>query len=103
MVLIYIASVFGGIGSVIPQTAFAPYFQTELQPQEYGAAQGLYSFGSTGGASIFAALAGAVLNMGASLINVFMLAAAFCILSFIFAFIGLRFPKEAQSGATTPS
>jgi MFS family permease len=90
MILIYIASVFGGIGSVIPQTAFAPFFQTELQPKEFGAAQGMYTFGSTGGACIFAAVAGAMLNTGVSFISVFILAAVFCILALIFALIGLR-------------
>jgi MFS family permease len=97
MILVYAASVLGGIGSVIPQSAFAPFFQAELQQQEYGAAQGLYSMGSSGGASVFSAFAGMMLNKGFSLPNIFIMGAAFCFLALFFAFIGLRIPKETPA------
>jgi MFS family permease len=94
MILIYVVSLLGGVGSVVPQSAFANFFQTELQPQEIAAAQGLFTFGSTIGPTIFMAISGAMLNAGLNYINVFMLAVVFCVVGLVIGIVGLKFPKD---------
>jgi len=96
MVVIFVASAIGGIGSVVPQGIFPSFFQTELKPEEINAAQGLYLFGGTGGSCLYMALAGLTLNLGGTLNHVFMIAAAFCVAALLFGFIGLRLPREAS-------
>ena len=95
MLLIYAASALGGIGTVVPQSAFANFFQTELKPEEIGAAQGMFSFGGTGGSCIFMALTGAMINAGGTINHVFLLATAWCAVSLFIGFIGLRLPQVA--------
>lgn len=97
MIIIYIASLLGGIGQAVTQSVFAPFFQTELKQDEFAAAQGMYQFGSTGGSSLFIAICGAVINMGATYNQVFMLGTVFCALSLVIGFFGFRFPKEELS------
>ena len=78
MMVIYVAVAIGGVSQAVTQSIHAPFFQSELSPEEIAPAQGMFQFSRTGGASIFGALCGAAF-VGASL---------------VIAFIGFRFPKE---------
>lgn len=94
MIIIYIATGLGGIGQAISQSSFAAFFQTELNQEEFPAAQGMYQFASSGGATIFTGICGAALNAGFTLNHVFLLGAFFTGAATIIAFIGFRFSKE---------
>jgi MFS family permease len=94
MLLIYVATAMGGVGQAISQATFTAFFQTELKPEEFPAAQGMYQFASSGASSVMTSVFGAALNMGFSLNNIFFLAACMVGVATVIAFIGFRFPKE---------
>jgi MFS family permease len=94
MFVIYIATAMGGVGQAISQSTFAAFFQTELKPEEFPAAQGMYQFASSGGATVITAIFGAALNMGFTLNHIFLLGACFIGVATIIGFVGFRFPKE---------
>ena len=94
MMVIYVAVAIGGVSQAVTQSIHAPFFQNELSPEEIAPAQGMFQFSSTGGASVFGALCGAAMNMGANSNQVFLIGAAFVGASLVIAFIGFRFPKE---------
>jgi MFS family permease len=94
MFLIYLGSILGGIGSVMPQSVFANFFQTELKHEEIGAAQALFSFGGTAGSSLFISITGTMFNAGLSFTHIFILAVAFCVGGLIIGVVGLKFPKD---------
>jgi len=71
-----------------------------LKPEEYSAGQGMYSFGSTGGACIFGAIAGAVINLGFGFNKVFLVATVLCAFGLVIALIGFRFTKEEIEAST---
>jgi MFS family permease len=93
MLIIYIATAMGGVGQAISQSTFTAFFQTELEQAEFPAAQGMYQFASSGGATVFTAICGAALNMGFNLNQIFLLGAIFCSVATVISFIGFRFPK----------
>ena len=103
LIMIYIAVAIGGFGTIVPQACFTAFFQEELKPGEMRAAQGMYSFSSSGGSVIFGAVSGAVLNAGFTYNNVFFMGGIFLVLSLIVGFVGLRIPKteEEAAAATT--
>ena len=94
MMVIYVAVAIGGVSQAVTQSIHAPFFQSELSSEEIAPAQGMFQFSGTGGASIFGALCGAAMNMGANFNQVFLIGAAFVGASLVIAFIGFRFPKE---------
>jgi MFS family permease len=94
MFVIYIATAMGGVGQAISQSTFAAFFQTELKPEEFPSAQGMYQFASSGGATVITAIFGAALNMGFNLNNIFLLGSCLIGVAVIIGFIGFRFPKE---------
>jgi MFS family permease len=94
MLVIYVATAMGGVGQAISQSSFAAFFQTELKPEEFPSAQGMYQFASSGASTVITAVFGAALNMGFSLNNIFLLGACMLGVSTIIGFIGFRFPKE---------
>lgn len=96
MFIIYAASTLGGIGTVVPQSTYSNFFQTELTQGEIGTAQGMFSFGGTGGSSIFMAISGAMTNAGFTINHVFIMATAWCAISLLIGFIGFRLPQEGS-------
>jgi MFS family permease len=94
MFFIYIATAIGGVGQAISQSSFAAFFQTELKPGEFPAAQGMYQFASSGASTVLTALFGAALNMGFSLNFIFSLGACLTGIAALIGFAGFRFPKE---------
>jgi hypothetical protein len=98
MIQIYIATAIGGFATIVPQSQFAPFFQTELKKEEFSAGQAMFNFGTTGGACLFLAITGAMLNAGANYNHVFLLATTSCVAALLIGFVGLRFPKEDSAG-----
>jgi MFS family permease len=94
--VIYIATALGGIGQSVSQSSFAPYFQTELEPEEIGTAQAMYTFASTGGGTIFAALGGAILSLGFGFNGVFLLGTVFCSVSLLIVLLLFRFKPDEK-------
>lgn len=94
--LIYLATGLGGAGYSITQSAYTPFFQTDLKPEEYGAAQGLFGFAATSGAVIFSALAAVIMNSGLSLNYIFLLALGFCLVGLVVGIAGFKMPKQEQ-------
>ncbi len=94
MLVIYVATAIGGISQAITQSIHAPFFQSELKPDEIPKAQGMYQFSSTGGASIFGAICGACINFGATFNQVFLVGVGFVAAALIIAIFTFRFPKE---------
>jgi MFS family permease len=94
MFVIYIATATGGVSQAICQSTFSAFIQSELKPEEIPSAQGMYQFASSGSSSVITAVFGAVLNMGFSLNNIFLLAACLLGVATVIGFIGFRFPKE---------
>jgi len=93
MLTIYTATVFGGIAVAIAQTAFTPFFQIDLEPREYAAAQGMFTFASNSGLCIFSALAGVLLNLNLTYNYVFLLACLFNTSAVIIGFARFRLPQ----------
>lgn len=96
MLVVYAATTIGGISQAVTQSIHAPFFQTELQPEEIPAAQGMFQFSSTGGASIFGAICGAAMNMGADYNQIFLLAAGVVGIALVIAFFGFGFSPEER-------
>jgi MFS family permease len=94
MLIIYIATALGGISQAISMSSYVPFFQTELKPEVFAAAQGLFQFGSTAGSCIFVAICGAALNQGWTLNHIFILGTGLCAAALVIAIFCFRFPKE---------
>lgn len=101
MLLIYVATAIGGLGMIVPQAAFTPYFQVELPLEEYRAAQSMFSFAASCGTCIFGAFAGVILNAGMGYCEVFLLGMTFCAVAFIIGFINFRLPIKASPNPET--
>jgi MFS family permease len=98
--LLYVSSFVGGISFSISMSSFIPFFQTGLQPQEIAAAQGMYSFGSMGGACIFGALSGLIMNLGLSLNYVFLMSLIWCAVALVIGLFGFTFTKQELDAAS---
>lgn len=84
MALIWIGSALGGIGNSIAQTCLTPFLQFGLPREDIAAAQGMYQFSASGGATIFVAVIGGVLSVtGLGMKIVFYIAAALALLNVI--------------------
>ena len=64
------------------------------KPEEYTAAQGMYTFSDTGGSTIFGSVCGLFLNLGFSFNRVFLLGVGFLAAARILAVFTFRFTKE---------
>lgn len=71
MILVWIGSALGGFGNSIAQTCLTPYFTYGMATEEVPAAQGMFVFSSTGGATIFVAFVGVLVNATGSIKPVF--------------------------------
>ena len=102
MLMVYTATAMGGITLAVSQSTFAPFFQAELSSDEYTSAQGMYTFGATGGSCIFMAVAGSMLNMGLTYNHIFLLSAFLCFAALIYGFFGFRLPVPVETKAYEP-
>lgn len=70
MVFVWIASAFGGITSAVANSCLTPYFQFGMPASDYASAQGMFTFGATGGAVVFVSIVGALVNASGGNIKV---------------------------------
>lgn len=94
MALVWIGSAVGGIGNSIAQTCLTPYFQYGLAKEDFAAAQGMYQFSSTGGATIFVAFVGVLVGLTGSIKPVFYTGAILAVINVILVFTSLKITKE---------
>lgn len=99
MLIVYVGSVFAGFTSVITQSTFSAFWQSNTPPEQIPAGQALYTFFSTGGSAIFGAIAGVVLGSSTDYSVCFLVGLCFAIVGLITAIIGLKFPKEEVEAA----
>ncbi len=94
MVVIYVATAIGGFTSVVSQSTFSAFYQSNTPREEIPDAQALYTIGSTGGSAIFGALVGVVLGTSGDYTRAFVLGFAFAVVGIIFAVVGFKFTPE---------
>lgn len=101
MALVWIGSALGGIGNSIAQTCLTPFFQFGLPKEDYAAAQGMYTFASSGGATVFVAVVGVLVNLsGGNIKVVFYTAGVLALLNVILVFTRVKISdKEAAEVA----
>lgn len=96
MAIVWIGSALGGLGNSIAQTCLTPYFTYGMAPEEVPAAQGMFQFSSTGGATIFVAFVGVLVNITGSIKPVFYSGATLALVNFAMVLLCLRV-KDAET------
>ena len=86
----------GCFGNSIAQTCLTPYFTHGMAPEEVPAAQGMFQFSSTGGATIFVAFVGVLVNITGSIKPVFYSGAVLAVINFVMVLMFLRI-KESDA------
>ena len=99
MLLIYIATAIGGFTSVVAQSTFSAFWQSNTPPEDIPSGQALYSFGATGGSVIFGAVVGVVLGNTTDYSRAFAAGFVFAAIGFICALVGFKFSKEEITAA----
>lgn len=94
MIIVWIGSAVGGIGNSIAQTCLTPYFQYGLAREDFAAAQGMYQFSSTGGATIFVAFVGVLVGLTGSIKPVFYTGAILAVVNVLLVLGTLKITKE---------
>lgn len=94
MAIVWIGSAVGGVGNSIAQTCLTPYFQYGLAREDFAAAQGMYQFSATGGATIFVAFVGVLVGFTGSIKPVFYTGTILAVINVILVFAALRITKE---------
>ncbi len=97
MLLIWAAVAVGGFTSVVSQSTFSAFWQTNTKPEDIPSGQAMYAFGSTGGSVIFSAVCGVVLGSSGDYTRAFATGLVFAVFGLIVAFVGFRFSKEEMS------
>jgi MFS family permease len=94
MFLVWIGSAIGGIGNSIAQTSLTPFMTYGLPQEEVPAAQGMYQFSSTGGATIFVAFVGVLVNITGSIKPVFYTGTVLAVINVILAITCIKIPAK---------
>lgn len=96
LVSVYLATGIAGFGCAFNQSCVAPYFQTQLKPEEYPAAQGMFTFACSGGASIIMAITGLFINLGFDYNKIFLVCSGMCFISLLLILFGAKFTEEEK-------
>lgn len=99
MILIYVATAIGGFTSVVSQSTFSAFWQSNTPREDIPSGQALYSFGATGGSCIFGAVVGVVLGTSGNYTRAFATGFVFAVIGFICAVVGFKFSKEEIAAA----
>lgn len=94
MLVIWIAVAIGGFTSVVSQSTYSAFWQSNTPKEEIPSGQAMYSFGSTGGSAIFGAVVGVVLGTSGDFTRAFATGFVFAVFGLIVAIVGFKFPKE---------
>lgn len=99
MLLIYVATAIGGFTSVVAQSTFSAFWQTNTPAEDIPSGQALYNFGGTGGSVIFGAVVGVVLGSSTDYSKAFATGFVFAAIGLICAIVGFKFTKEEMAAA----
>lgn len=99
MIVIYIATVFGGFASCVSQSTYPAFWQTNTPREELAAGQALYTFGASGGSVIFGSVVGVVLGASGDYTRAFATGFVFAVIGLIVALVGFKFTKEEIEAA----
>lgn len=99
MLLIWIATGVGGFTSVVAQSTFSAYWQSNTPREDIPSGQALYSFGSTGGSCIFGAVVGVILGTSGDYTRAFATGFIFAAVGLVCAIVGFKFSKEEIAAA----
>lgn len=100
MLLVWVGSALGGIGNSIAQTCLTPFFQYGLPQEEIASAQGMYTFSSTCGSTIFVAVVGVLVNISGTVKIVFYTAALLALCNVVLVLLKVKIaPEETQPGS----
>lgn len=99
MILIYAATAVGGFTSVVAQSTFSAFWQTNTPKEDFPSGQALYTFAGSGGSVIFGAVAGVVLGASQDYSRAFATGCVFAIVGLICSIVGFRFTKEEMKAA----
>ncbi len=91
MLLIYVATAIGGFTSVIAQSAFSAFWQSNTPQEDIPAGQGLYNFANTGGSCIFSAIVGVVMGVSGDYTRAFAVGFIISVIGLICAVKGFKF------------
>jgi MFS family permease len=103
MIIIYIATAIGGFTSVVAQSTFSAFWQSNTPRADIPSGASLYTFGATGGSVIFGAVVGVVLGTSGDYTRAFATGFVFATIGLICAIVGFRFSEEeiAETQADT--
>ena len=99
MVLIYLATAIGGFTSVVAQSTFSAFWQSNTKPEDIPSGQAMYNFGATGGSAIFSAVVGIALGNTTDYSRAFAVGFVFAAIGLVCAIVGFRFSKEEMGAA----
>lgn len=99
MLLIYVATAIGGFASVIAQSTYSAFWQTNTPREHIPSGQSLYSFGSSGGSAVFGAIVGVVIGTSGDYTRAFATGFFVACLGLVCALIGFKFTKEEIAAA----
>lgn len=101
MVMVWLASGFGGITAAVSQTCLTPFFQFGMPREDYTAAQGMFAFASTGGATVFVAVVGVLVNaMNGDIRAVFWTASVLAVICFVFTLEKFKITDDEMASAS---
>lgn len=99
MLVIYVGTGIGGLNSVVQQSTYSVFWQSNTPKEDIPSGQGLYNFAGFGGACIFSAVVGAMLGSSTDYTLAFAVGFVFSIIGLICAYKGFRFSKEELEAA----
>lgn len=99
MLMIWIAVAIGGFTSVVSQSTFSAFWQTNTAKEDIPSCQAMYNFGSSGGSVIFGAIVGVVLGSSGDYSRAFATGFVFAAIGLVCAIAGFRFSKEELAAA----
>lgn len=94
MLFIYIATAIGGFNSVIAQSTFSAFWQSNTPAEEIPAGQGMYNFANTGGSCIFSAIVGVVMGVSGDYTRAFAVGFIIACIGLICAIKGFKFTDD---------
>lgn len=94
MILIYLATSFGGFTTVVAQSTFSAFWQSQTSEKEIPAGQGLYNFAGSGGIVVFTAVVGVLLGNSMDYSIAFALSFVVALIGLIWSVMGIRFSVE---------
>lgn len=98
MAMVWLASGLGGITASLVQTCMTPFFQYGMDQKDYGAAQGMFIFAATCGATLFFSVVGVLVNaMGGEIRSVFWCALVLSVICLVVTILKFKITDEEMA------